>query len=64
MSLRSQFDEIVDSVRNGQRKQASRQASELDRYELCQLLDYAAKELQDTELAHDIAKTIIRYWEN
>ena len=61
MSLRAQFDEICDSVVNGQRNQAAEQASTLDAYEKCQLIDYVATERCDTELALDVAKTLIRF---
>jgi len=57
---REYFDDICDSLRNGQRKQAFRQMEGLCRYDLADMLDYFARDLEDTELALDAAKTYFR----
>lgn len=61
MSLQSNFDEICDSVINGQIKQAARLANQLDSDEKCQCIDYIYNELDNLPLAIDVAKTMIRY---
>lgn len=60
MSLRTQFDEIHDSITNGQRRQAYSQMQALDAGELCEMLDYFSQELENQDLALDAAKTFIR----
>lgn len=60
MSMRTKFDEIYNSMVNGQRKQAIFQASDLDGYDTAELLDYIAKELNQPEVALDFAKSYFR----
>lgn len=60
MSLRSQYDDIADSIRNGQRVQAYRQMLELDGSELANMLEYFECDLADPGLALDAARTFFR----
>jgi hypothetical protein len=60
MGIRNKFDTIADSITNGQRRQAYRQMNELDADELCEMIDYFARELSNIELSLDAAKTFIR----
>ena len=59
-TLQEQFDTIAYSIRNGQRKQAYKQMTEIISEDLCRMIDYFDDELCDPELALDAAKTFIR----
>lgn len=61
MNLRSQYDNIADSIRNGQRRQAYRQMVELDGDELANMLEYFERDLADPRLALDAARTFFRH---
>lgn len=58
--MNDQFDTIAASLINGQRRQAAAQMQELDRDELCEMLDNFADVLGSPTLALDAAKTWIR----
>lgn len=60
MTLKAQFDEIVDLIRNDSCKQAFANMQELDSWELTKLLDYMADDLHDHDLALTAAKVYIR----
>lgn len=60
MSLCSQYDNIADSIRNGQRTQAYQQMLELDGYERADMLEYFERDLADPGLALDAARTFFR----
>lgn len=60
MSNRKQFDEICSSMRNGQRRQAYAQMLELDGDERADMLEYFERDLADTALALDAARTFFR----
>lgn len=60
MSTRAQFDEVADSLRNGQRKQAYRQMREIGLNYLPEMLDYFSADLADADLALTAAKTYFR----
>ena len=60
MSLRSQYDDIANSIRNGQRARAYQQMLELDGDERANMLEYFERDLADTALALDAARTFFR----
>ncbi len=60
MSTRSQFDEVADSIRNGQRKQAYSQMLAIGCDDLPEMLEYFVSDLQDKDLAIDAAKSYFR----
>jgi len=60
MSNRSLFDEVHDSIINGQRRQAYQQMLEIGQSDMPELLDYFAHDLQNPDLALDAAKTYFR----
>lgn len=60
MSLREQFDAVAGSIRNGQRRQAFSQMQELDGDERADMLEYFERDLADTALALDAARTFFR----
>ena len=51
MSKREQYDNICNSIRNGQRDQAFRQSQELSGDDLVEMIGYFIYELNDEELA-------------
>lgn len=55
---RAKYDEVADSIRNGQRKQARDQMEFVD--DLAAMLDYFNHNLNDPGLAIDAAKTYFR----
>ena len=59
-SLRNQYDEIFNSITNGQRQQAVQQMFNLGMEELPGMLDYFAIDLDRPELAIDAAKSWFR----
>jgi len=60
MNNREHYDEIYNSLVNGQRKQAASQMAELGAGELPELLDYLSDELNQPEMAIDAAKSYFR----
>ena len=60
-SVREQYDEIYNSIINGQREQAAVQMSELGFSGINNMLDYFADELNQSEIAIDAAKAYFRY---
>ena len=60
MTQRNQFDEVYNSIVNGQRRQAYSQMQEIGLADLPDMLDYFASELSNPELALDAAKTYFR----
>jgi len=58
--MRKQFDEVYDSIVNGQRRQAYSQMRGIGVSDLPEMLDYFADELGRPELAIDAAKTYFR----
>lgn len=58
--MREQFDEIYNSITNGQRKQAYAQMLELSAYDRATMLDYFCNELNNPALAVDAVKTFFR----
>lgn len=60
MSKREQYDEIYNSIVNGQRKQAIEQLEDLGLDEAADVLDYIAAELNQTDIALDLAKSYFR----
>ena len=57
MSIRAQFDEIRDSLVNGQRTQAYNQMLVLGAAEMPAMLEYFHTELNSPDIALDAAKT-------
>lgn len=57
MGQREQFDNVADSIRNGQRVQAFRQMQKIGVSALPTMLDYLSNDLADMDLALDAAKT-------
>lgn len=61
MGKRSQFDEIYDSMVNGQRRQALDQLkNNVGLAYANEVLDYIALELEQPEVALDLAKSYFR----
>lgn len=56
MASRADFDEIRDSIINGQKKQAFNQMAELNGHELAEMMDYFTLELYHCEMAVAAAK--------
>lgn len=57
MSLQEKYDEIYDSLVNGQRRQSVKQAEDMGLDNVPGMLDYFVKDLNQPELAIDFAKT-------
>lgn len=51
MNMREKYDNICDSIRNGQQDQAFRQSQELSGNDLVEMIGYFIYELNDEELA-------------
>jgi len=60
MELRGKFDEIYDSVRNGQHERAVEQMVAVGMSELPDMLDYFANVLNQPEIAIKAAKSYFR----
>jgi len=60
MSKRSQYDEIYNSMINGQRKQAIEQAETMGLDDVPYMLDYFTIDLNQPEVALDFAKSYFR----
>ena len=60
MIKREQYDEVYNSIRNGQRQQAVKQMDEIGMSDLPGMLEYFADDLQDPALAIDAAKSYFR----
>jgi hypothetical protein len=58
--MRKQYDEIYNSMVNGQRKQAIDQAEEMGLDEVPEFLDYLTNDLDRPEMAIDFAKSYFR----
>ena len=61
MTKRSQFDEIYDSMINGQPREAIKQLTALGLDDAPELLDYLAIELNQPKIALDLAKSYFRF---
>ena len=59
-TMQDKFDEIYDSLRNGQRRQMVAQMNELGMYEFPDLINYIAVELNQPEEALDLVKSYFR----
>ena len=59
-TLREQFDEVYNSITNGQRRQAFTQMKRIGEYDMPELLEYLADELENPEMALDAAITYFR----
>ena len=59
-TLREQFDEVYNSITNGQRRQAFDQMKRIGEYDMPELLEYLADELENPEMALDAAITYFR----
>jgi len=55
-ATRDQFDEVYDSIVNGQMTQAVRQCERLCRYDRAELTEYIADELNQPEIAVNLMK--------
>jgi len=54
--MQDKFDEIYDSLRNGQHRQMVAQMNELGMYEFPDLINYIAVDLNQPEEALDLVK--------
>ena len=61
MSKLEQFDAILNSVWNGQYRQALSFAEKLDGYEIAELIDYIAFEASDVDAALSFCKAWFRH---
>lgn len=57
---REQFDNVYNSIINGQRRQAVNQMDKIGMYDLPEMLDYFAEDLNQPEIAIDAAKSYFR----
>jgi hypothetical protein len=58
--MRASFDEVHDSIHNGQFKQAVKQMDDIGMSDLPRMLDYFVEELNQPELAIKAAKSYFR----
>ena len=61
MSIRAQFDEVLDSLVNGQRTQAYDQMRAIGASDLPGMLEYFDWQLKRPDMAIDAAKTYFRH---
>ena len=60
LTLREQFDQVYDSLVNGQRRQAVEQMEHMGLYNVPDMLEYFNSELNNPEIALDAAKSYFR----
>jgi len=54
--MRSEYDGVCDSIRNGQRDQAFRQVQGFSQDQLVEMIDYFIYDLKDEKLALEFSK--------